>query len=89
MPSADDSLAMLKEIPIELRDHRTLLLLVHALRRRDRRFGDLERRLNDLGGESELMLKGELMGRLTHFETHADEKLAQLSDRLHAVESAE
>jgi hypothetical protein len=28
------------------------------------------------------------MGRLTHFETQIDEKLAQLSDRLHAVENA-
>jgi len=28
------------------------------------------------------------MGRLTHFETRIDEKLAQLSDRLHAIETA-
>ena len=48
----------------------------------------LERRLGDLSGELELMVKSELMGRLTHFETQIDEKLAQLSDRLHAIETA-
>jgi len=72
MPIPDDSLmpSILKEIRAEMRDHRTLLLqLVDASRRHDRRFNDLEHRLSDLGGELELMLKGELMGRLTHFET--------------------
>jgi hypothetical protein len=28
------------------------------------------------------------MGRLSHFETQIDEKLAQLSDRLQAIETA-
>lgn len=98
MPSVDDSLllSILKEIRVELRDHRTMLLqLVDALRRHDRRFdemerrfGDLERRFGDLTSELELMVKSELMGRLTHFETQIDEKLAQLSDRLDALESA-
>jgi len=97
MPSADDSLmlSLLKEIRVELRDHRTLLLqLADGLRRHDRRlnemerrFSDLEHRMGDLTSELELMLKSELMGRLTHFETQIDEKLAQLSDRLHAVET--
>jgi hypothetical protein len=65
------------------------------LRRHDHRFSDMERRfsglelrMSDLTGELELMLKSELMGRLTHFETQIDEKLAQLSDRLHAIETA-
>ena len=92
MPGPDDSLmlSILKELRAEMRDHRTLLLqLAEASRRHDRRFSDLERRLSDMGGELELMLKSELMGRLTHFETQIDEKLAQLSDRLHAIESAE
>ena len=97
MPSPDDSLmlSILKEIRVELRDHRTLLLqLADGLRRHDRRlnemerrFSDLEHRMGDLTSELELMLKSELMGRLTHFETQIDEKLAQLSDRLHAVET--
>jgi hypothetical protein len=91
MPSPDDSLmlSILKEIRVEMRDHRTLLLqLADGMRRHDHRFNDLERRMSDLTGELELMLKSELMGRLTHFETQIDEKLAQLSDRLHAVEAA-
>ena len=90
MPSPDDSLmlSILKEIRVELRDHRTLLLqLGDASRRHDRRFNDLEHRMGDLSGELELMVKSEVMGRLTHFETQIDEKLAQLSDRLHAVET--
>ena len=38
--------------------------------------------------ELEPMLKSESTGRLTHFETQIDEKLAQLSHRLHTVEAA-
>jgi hypothetical protein len=90
MPSADDALllSILKELRVELREHRTMLLqLVDASRRHDRRFDDLERRFGDLRGELELMLKGELMGRLSHFETQIDEKLGRLADRLHAVEA--
>ena len=63
MPGPDDSLmlSILKELRAEMRDHRTLLLqLAEASRRHDRRFSDLERRLSDMGGELELMLKSEL-----------------------------
>ena len=91
MPHPDNSLmlSILKDIRVELRDHRTLLLqLADGLRRHDRRFNDMERRLGDLSAELELMVKSELMGRLTHFETQIDEKLAQLSDRLQAIETA-
>ena len=91
MPHPDDSLmlSILKDIRVELRDHRTLLLqLADGSRRHDRRFNDVERRLGDLSAELELMVKSELMGRLTHFETQIDEKLAQLSDRLQAIETA-
>jgi hypothetical protein len=90
MPHPDDALmlSILKEIRVELRDHRTLLLqLADGSRRHDRRFNDMERRLGDLSAELELMVKSELMGRLSHFKTQIDEKLAQLSDRLHAVET--
>ena len=91
MPHPDNSLmlSILKDIRVELRDHRTLLLqLADGLRRHDRRFNDMERRLGDLSAELELMVKSELMGRLSHFETQIDEKLAQLSDRLQAIETA-
>jgi hypothetical protein len=60
MPSLEDSsmLSILKGIRAELRDHETpLLQRVDASRRRDRRFDDqdrrfggLEHRLSDLGG---------------------------------------
>ena len=92
MPSPDDSLmlSILKEIRVELRDHRTLLLqLGDASRRHDRRFNDLEHRMGDLSGELELMVKSEVMGRLTHFETKIDEKLATLQHRFHVAEGAE
>ena len=90
MTEADFSLtvSILKEIRAELREHRTMLLqLVDASRRHDRRFEEVERRIADTRGEIELMLKGELLGRLAHFETQIDEKLAQLSDRVEALES--
>jgi hypothetical protein len=91
MPHPDDALmlSISKYIRVELRDHRTLLLqLADGSRRHDRRFNDMERRLGDLSAELELMVKSELMGRLSHFETQIDEKLAQLSDRSHAIETA-
>ncbi|MGD1037187.1 MAG: hypothetical protein ABR878_08315 [Roseiarcus sp.] len=90
MPSTDDTLllSILKELRAEMREHKAMLLqLVDASRRHDRRFDDLEHRFGDLRGELELMLKGELMGRLSHFETQIDEKLERLSDRLRAVET--
>ncbi len=98
MPDPDETLTLsiLKEIRAEQRDHRSLLLqLAESSRRHDRRFNDMERRfsdierrIGDLSGELELMLKSELMGRLTHFETLIDERLAVLSDRMQAVEGA-
>ena len=51
-----------------------LLQLVDASRRHDRRFdeidrrfGEVELRISDVRAELELMLKAELLGRLTHF----------------------
>ena len=63
-----------------------LLQLVDATRRHDRRFEEIETRISDTRAEIELMLKAELLGRLTHFETQMDERLAQLSDRVSALE---
>jgi predicted nucleic acid-binding Zn-ribbon protein len=51
-----------------------------------RRFGDVERRISDTRTGIELMLKSELAGRLTHCETQMDERIAQLEDRLAAIE---
>jgi predicted nucleic acid-binding Zn-ribbon protein len=92
MTEADNALmlAIPRELRAELRQHRTMLLqLVDATRRHDRRFEEIETRISDTRAEIELMLKAELFGRLTHFETQMDERLAQLSDRLSAVERRE
>ena len=91
MTDADNALmlAILRELRAELRQHRTMLLqLVDATRRHDRRFEEIETRISDTRAEIELMLKAELLGRLTHFETQMDERLAQLSDRVSALEAA-
>jgi predicted nucleic acid-binding Zn-ribbon protein len=92
MTEADNALmlAIPRELRAELRQHRTMLLqLVDATRRHDRRFEEIETRISDTRAEIELMLKAELFGRLTHFETQMDGRLAQLSDRLSAVERRE
>jgi hypothetical protein len=90
MPAADDALllSISREMRAEMRDHRTMLLqLVDASRRHERRFDELERRFGDLRGELELMLKGEMMGRISHFGAEIDEKLERLVDRLQTVEA--
>ncbi len=96
MAEADNSLMLtiLREIRADTNQLRTMLLqVVDLLRRHDRRFdeierrfGDIERRISDTRAEIELMVKAELLGRLTHFETQLDEWIAQLEDRLSAVE---
>ena len=96
MAEADDSLmlAILKELRADMRQQRALLLqLSEASRRHDRRFddmkrrfGDVERRISDTRAELELMLKAELLGSLTHFETQMDERIAQLENRVSALE---
>ena len=96
MAEADDSLMMtiLEELRADMRQQRTLLLQVaEATHRHDRRFdemerrfGDVERRISDTRAEIELMLKAELLGPLTHFETQMDERIAQLQDRLSVLE---
>lgn len=74
--------AELREQRSELREHRGMLLnLAEAIRR-------AERRINELPAEVELMLRSEMLGRLTHFETQLDERLAQLADRIHAPETS-
>ena len=92
-------LTILKELRANMRQQRTLLLqLTEAAHRHDRRFddveqrfgeverrfGDIERRISDARAEIELMLKAELLGRMTHFETQMNERIAALEDRLAA-----
>ncbi len=92
---------ILPEIRVGTNQHQTMLLqVVEFLRRHDRRFdeierrfgdvdrrfGDIERRISDTRADIELMVKAELLGRVTHFETLMDERIAQLEDRLSAVE---
>ena len=89
MAEADDSLllAIVRELRAEMRQQRTLLLqLSEAMHRVERRFGDIERRISDTRAEIELMLKAELLGSLTHFETQMDERIAQLEDGVSALE---
>ncbi|RBP02109.1 hypothetical protein DFR50_15514 [Roseiarcus fermentans] len=96
MAEADNSLMLtiLREIRADTNQHRTMLLqVIEILRRHDRRFdeierrfGDVEHRISDTRADLELMLKAELLGRLTHFETRMDERIAELEDRLSAVE---
>jgi hypothetical protein len=47
----------------------------------ERRFEGIERNIKDGNADLELMLKGELLGRLTHFETRMDERFAAAEDR--------
>jgi hypothetical protein len=77
------TLSILKEIRAELNQQRTLLLqLVDAERRQSRRISDVEHRINDLVPELELMLKGEIMGRLANFESRVDLRIDELAARL-------
>jgi exonuclease VII large subunit len=47
----------------------------------DRRFTNMEHQMRDLVPDLELMLKGEMMGRLTNFEMRIDERIAELETR--------
>jgi hypothetical protein len=96
MAEPDNSLMMtiLRELRADMRKQRTLLLQVaEAAHRHDRRFdeierrfGDVERRISDTRAEIELMLKAELLGSPTHFETRMDARIVELEDRLSALD---
>ena len=76
-------LSILKEIRADVREHRSLLLqLVDANQRANTRFDAIERRMGELRADLELMLKGELLGRLAHFETQIENRLGELEARL-------
>lgn len=80
-------LEILKEIRAELRSHHTLLLqsVDHGRRLEkhvdgrllaiDRRVSGLDERIVGLKDDLELMLKSELMGSLSHFETRIENLL--------------
>ncbi len=91
------TLSILKEIRADLKQQQSLLLQLVELGQRhtrrfadiddrfaevDRRFATIERRINDLVPEMELMLKGELMGRLANFESRVDHRIDELAARL-------
>lgn len=78
--------SLLCDIRREQGEQRSLLLnLVEYARKLDQRLDQVERRLDDriisLRDDLELMLKAELVGKLTHFETRIDERLAELESR--------
>ncbi len=49
--------------------------------------GEISRRISESGDEIELTVKAERTGLLTHFETQIDERIAQLGDRISALET--
>ena len=73
-------LSELRKVRAEVADIRTLTLQGVEYSRR------LERRMGELGSDLEVMLKAELIGRLTHLETRMDEHLDDLGERLTALE---
>ncbi len=44
----------------------------------NRRFSNMEHQMRDIAPDLELMLKSELMGRLTNFEMRIEERIAEL-----------
>jgi hypothetical protein len=75
-------LSELKKVRSDVADVRTHTLQVGEYARR------LDRRLSELGDDLAVMLKGELVGRLGHFEITVDNRLEELSSRLTAIEEA-
>ncbi|MBY4641566.1 hypothetical protein K6L44_16570 [Gluconacetobacter entanii] len=69
-------LEQLRLIRKEIADLRTVTL---ANADRSRR---LERRLEEMRDDIELMMKAELMGRLGHFEAQVENRLDAMSDRI-------
>ncbi len=89
--SADDTLMLeiLKDIRKEQNSQRTLLLqTVDAVRRlqnyTEERFLDMEKRMKAHKDDLELMLKSELLGLMTHFQTkienYVEKRLAERAE---------
>ncbi len=94
-------LSAIKEMQRTLNSQQTLMLQLfrnsERIERRvdgfDRRFGDIDRRidetnvrLTEMKEEFSLILKMELGGALTHFETRLDARLERIEDRLENIE---
>jgi hypothetical protein len=78
------TLELLRTIRRENADFRTLLLgLVTQGQRLERRMGELDRRMIEMRGEVELMLKSEVMGR----ESRIERLIEALSERVAALEA--
>jgi hypothetical protein len=81
-------LSVLEDVRTESRQHHELLTQLHDQMRRgfdrvetrllaiERRQLGLEERMHGFGGELELMIKSELLGRLAHFETVIEQQLS-------------
>ncbi len=86
-------LNVLKEIRAEQASQRALALqAVDYLRRVEKRLDDrlaaLDGRLVSLKDDLELMVKAELMGRLTHFETRVEQRLDAMAEQISLSEAA-
>lgn len=77
---AEQTLSEVRQLRKEVADVRTLALQSTEFTRR------MERRVNELKDDLELMLKSELMGQLTHVETRLEASIDALSERVSAIE---
>ena len=80
-------LSLLRDIRKDLADQRTLLLQsIDRTNRMENRLESkvlaFEQRLAHLRDDLELMIKAELMGRLTHFETTMEQRIDAFEARL-------
>jgi molybdenum-dependent DNA-binding transcriptional regulator ModE len=88
-------ISLLRDIRRQQGEQRSLLLslteyarkLAQRLDQLEQRLDEVERRLDRrmvaVRDDLELMLKAELLGRLTHFEGRIDERLAELESGRH------
>ena len=77
--ATDLVLTHLRALRSDVGDLRTVVL---ANVERTRR---VERRLEEVRDDLELMVKAEMMGRLGHFETMIEARLAEMADRFEAA----
>lgn len=78
---AEQTLTEVRQLRKEVGDVRTLALQGTEFTRR------MERRVNKLKDDLELMLKSELMGQLTNVETRIEASIEGLSEQVSAIEA--
>ena len=78
---ARQTLEEMRQMRRELADVRTLTLHTSDYVRR------LDRRMGELRDDLEMMLKSEIMGALTHFETRLEGTVDRLAERIDALET--